>query len=323
MRNQQLISYIASEFGYRTDANETVFLERELTQLRTKLYLVEYPQLVGRTFAPLATDIASSANTYAYKVLDRIGRARISADGSGDVPNITADAKEVTGKVRMITDSYHWSKQELREAARVGSPLSQTLAGMASDAIETSVDEMLALGDLAESTLQDNVSTTGLLNNTYVEAQGIIDPGIGSWASASAANLLIALNAMVSVVVNESRQTYLPDTLILSPFQYNVIATKPYSDTSPDTVLQVFLRNSPYIKNVYQWFRCSGAGAGGKDRAVVYQRSPNVLEAVIPQNFEQEPPQASKFEITIYCSARCGGVKWHRPIAGRYADCTR
>src|SRR4051812_27241906 len=119
MRNQQLISYIASEFGYRTDASETVFLERELTQLRAKLFKVDYPQLVGRTFAPLATDIAPSATTYAYKVMDRIGRARISSDGSGDAPRIDLTAQEITGKVRVITDSYGWTKTELREAARL------------------------------------------------------------------------------------------------------------------------------------------------------------------------------------------------------------
>lgn len=323
MRNQQLISYIASELGYRTDASETVFLEREITQLRAKVFSIDYPQLVGRNFAPLATDIAASASIYAYKVRDRIGRARISSDGSGDAPRIDLSAAEVTGKVRVITDSYGWTKWELREAARLQMSLSAEKGSAASEAIETSVDEMLAFGDLADSTLQDNVSTQGLLNNDYVAAQGIIDPGIGSWAGASSDNLLNALNAMVNVVVNESKQMYLPDTLVLSQHQYSIIATKQFSANMPDTVLQVFLRNNPYIKSVYQWHRCAGVGAGGKDRAVVYLRSPNVLEAIIPQPFEQEPPQASKFEMVVYCSARCGGVKWHRPLAARYVDITR
>lgn len=323
MRDQQLISYIASEFGYRTDASETVFLEREITQLRTKLYNVDYPENIGRTFAPLATDIAPSAGVYAYKVLDRIGRARISSDGSGDAPRIDLSAVEVKGSVRSITDSYGWTKLELREAARNGFGLSQVKGGSALQAIEDSIDEMLAYGDLAESTLQDNLGTTGLLNSQYVADQMIIDPGIGSWTTAAAADLLNALHAMVNVVVQESKQVYKPDTIVLPTYAYGVVSTKQFSANMPDTVLQVFLRNNTHIKNVYQWYRCDGKGAGGKDRAVVYQRSPNVLEAVIPQQFEQEPPQVSKFEMVIYCSARCGGVKWHRPAAARYVDITR
>ncbi|MDB4995196.1 MAG: hypothetical protein JWM74_2628, partial [Myxococcaceae bacterium] len=41
------------------DADETLFLERELTQLRTKMFTVLFPPSLARSFAPKATDIAS------------------------------------------------------------------------------------------------------------------------------------------------------------------------------------------------------------------------------------------------------------------------
>ena len=86
------------------------------------------------------------------------------------------------------------------------------------------------------------------------------------------------------------------------------------------TILRSFLANNPYIRNIDQWYRLDGAGAGGKNRGIVYKRDPMVLEGVVPLDFEQLPPQARNLEFVVPCQARCGGVKIYQPSAMRYVD---
>src|SRR5690606_39298439 len=63
------------------DANETLFLQRQLEQVRAKIFETEYPELKGRRLFPLATDIAASAETYVYFVYDMAGQAKVIANG--------------------------------------------------------------------------------------------------------------------------------------------------------------------------------------------------------------------------------------------------
>jgi hypothetical protein len=303
---------------HRFDSNETAFLERELTQLRARVFEVIYPDRLARSFLPMATDIAPSADTYSFKVTNRVGRAKIIANGVTDIPRVDVNAFEVTGKVRTIGASYGWTVYELREAARIGTPLETMKAMSARDAVEDTIDEMLFRGDVT-SVGQSNVGVTGLVNNTAVETLGVVP--LTHWVQATAAaTMLQELNTWVAGVVNQSFQKLLPDTMLLPPSRYNVIAQKAFSADNEKTVLRAFLENNPYIKNVAQWHRLENAGASGKDRGLVYRRDPIVLEGVVPQEFEQHPPQAQGLELVINTTARCGGVKVYQPLGMLYGD---
>jgi hypothetical protein len=87
-----------------------------------------------------------------------------------------------------------------------------------------------------------------------------------------------------------------------------------------ESVLSVFKRNNPQITMIAPWYKLRTAGAGGKPRAIAYQRDPMILESVIPQEFEVLPPEMKGFEFINNCHARCGGVKIYQPLALRYMD---
>src|SRR5512137_1652442 len=121
-----------NQFGQRMDAaaitNGTIFLERELTQVRSKVLEVKYPANKAITFIPLATDVHPAADTYTWKVTNSWGQARIINGDETALPMVGADAEEKTGKVISLGIAYGWTRQEMQKAVWLGAPLSDTLA---------------------------------------------------------------------------------------------------------------------------------------------------------------------------------------------------
>lgn len=308
----------------RFDANETPFLLRQLEQVRTKTFEVEYPELKARNFFPLATDIAASAETYVYFVYDKRGHAKVIANGVDDLPRVETHATERTGKVRSIGDAYGWSIIEMREAARLGVPLRDQKAMAASYFCALLTDQLLATGQdpNLDSTSNTALAIPGFVNNSDIEGGGDARVvALSHWDSTTTGQeMLDDLNKLVVAVPNGSSNLYYADSVILPTAEYNLAATTRMNDFDQRTVLQAFLAGSPWIKGVDWWLSLNAAGAGGKNRAVAYKRTPDVLEAVIPQEFEQLPPEARNLEFIINCHMRCGGVKVYKPLACVFGD---
>jgi hypothetical protein len=301
------------------DSNETLFLERELTQLRATIMREQFPALVARLLAPKATDIAPSAETYSYKVLVPVGEAKLISYKSDDIPRVDTVAREVMGKVRPIADSYSWDINELREAARLNIPLSEVKGLTAREAIERAIDHVLAFGTLDGN----DVGLNGLVNNPLVEGTAFANVmSGGNWSSGTPDTQVIYedLSSLARSVSEQSLMVFRADTIVLPDTHYNIAAQTPYSELQGDSILTVFRRNHPEITAVIPWHKLRQAGASGKPRAIAYERSKRVLEAVIPQEFEQLPPQEKNLEFIINCHARCGGTKVYQPVAMKYMD---
>jgi hypothetical protein len=306
------------------DANETAFLQRQLEQVRAKTFEVEYPELRARSFFPLASDIAPSAETYVYFVYDKTGHAKVIANGVDDLPRVETHVTERTGKVRSLGDSYGWNIVEMREAARLNVPLRDQKAMAASYFIAKLTDTLLATGKdpNMDATSATALGIPGFINNADIAGGG--DARVVALthvnASTTGAVQLANLNKLAVAVPNGSSNLYYADTIILPTAEYNLAATTRMNDFDSRTVLQAFLAGNPWIKTVEWWLSLNGAGATAKNRAVAYKRDPGVLEAVVPQEFEQLPPQERNLEFVINCHARCGGVKVYKPLACVYGD---
>ena len=62
------------------------------------------------------------------------------------------------------------------------------------------------------------------------------------------------------------------------------------------------------------------AWSGSSGRMVALRQDPMKLEAIIPQEFEQLPPQMEDFETKTICHARTGGVVAYYPASISYGD---
>lgn len=302
------------------DANELPFIERELNQLRLKAYEVKFPESKARRFIPLATDIAPSATQFSFKVYTPVGAAKVINPKSGDIPRLELGAREVTCRVVPIGIAFAFTIMELREAARVGSPLETIKPRLARDTIERGIDELLAFGDLNNTSGQNSLPLLGLANNPDVEALGV--EAFSYWVDGgnSGVTMLAEMNKVCTAVSTRSKGMFSCDTLLMPLSRYNAAKDKLLDSAgSSKTVLTAFRENNPGI-DVQPWEKLETAGGTGAPRMIAYAKSAEVLEAVIPQEYEQMPVERKGFELVTDCWATCGGVKIYQPAAVVYAD---
>lgn len=295
----------------REDANETAIFARQLEYVYTKTYDVKYPEFKARLFIPVDTSVPTGAETYTYRQFDEIGMAKLISNYASDLPNVTLLGKEFTGKCKSLGTSYSYSIQDVRRASMAGLPLETSLARVARRVTEAKIDNLAAFGD-------ENTGLTGFLNAANVP---LISPTTGTWSSATADQIIADLDKLVNSIVIVSNGIHVPDTLLLPITQFLRLNNLQRSVASDKTVLQWYLENNPFIKNIDQWYLLDLADDDlNGPRAVCYKRDPEVLGLVIPQEFEQFPPQAENLAFTIPCHARVGGVKVTYPLAMAYMD---
>lgn len=308
---------LANEEGRRYDANELSILTRQAEFVRSKTFEVAYAALKALSFIPLATDIPAWASHVVKIVFDSAGQAKIVGNGSDDAPRVDMVASEQSQKVLSLEAAYGWMLMELRAALGAGLPLNSKKGEIASRVINTAIDEILATGKLT-SAGQTNTGLTGFINSSAVT---VMTATAGSWASATADAIIAEMAALISTPAQTTKDVYNVNTVLMAPGKYDFIAQKPRSSTSDTTILEFLQRTNKGV-TFDKWHRLTGAGGSGKDRFVAYEKSPAVIEAIVPQQFETLPPQQKNFDTVVLCHARCGGVDIHQPKAMLYLDPT-
>ncbi len=299
------------------DVAESAFFARQLEQIRQKTYDLKLVQLKARMLVPVDNSVNPGAQAVTYRQFTPNGLAKIISSYADDLPRSDVQGKEFTAQIKSIGASYGYSIQEIRGAQMVGLPLDQRKANAARRAVEERIDLIAQKGDA-------NTGLIGFLNQANALVYTIPNgAGLSQlWSSKTPSEILADMSAVPNNIVTTTKEVEQPDTMLLPLAQYGLIATTPMSPTNASnvTILEFFLRTNPYIKMVEPWYALTGAGAGGFDRMVVYRRDPDALMLVIPQEFEQFPPQQRGLEFLVPCHARCGGVQTPYPLSICYAD---
>lgn len=298
----------------RNDAKFTAFLDKQLEFVKTETFDIVYPALKGRSLIPVNNSVNTGATTITYRQWDGFGAAQIISNYADDLPNVDVKAEEFISKIQSIGDSYEWSIQDLRASAMTGAQLDTRRAATARMVIENKIEDVAALGDADGGLL-------GFFNQPNVP---LIAPITGDWAGAATPLQIIAdLNKLVNSIITTSKQTFIPDTLVIDIAGHTILNSKPMSLTgdADKTVLKFFLDNNPYINNIEPWFKADLADAAGTgERMCAYMRSPTVLTQEIPQEYESFPPQATNLAFKVPNHARIGGVIVYYPIAMAYME---
>jgi hypothetical protein len=309
----QYLAIVLHTLGMRLDAKFTAVLEKQLEHVKAATYDIVYPEMKARQIIPVSHDADPGAETIAYRQWDDFGMAQIIANYGDDLPLIDALVEEYQQKVKGLGAAYQWSIQDLRRSAMAGSNLESRRARAARRAIEQQIENIAALGN-------SNAGLNGFAKHANVP---LVTPTTGTWSSATGAQMVGDMMKLASAVVNTSKETFMPDTIIMPITTYNLFATTRISTTGDTntTALQAFLASNPWVKNIGTWNKLATADAGDTGpRVVCYKRDPEVLTLEIPQEFEQLPPQAKNMAFQVPVHARCGGVIVYYPIAMAYMD---
>lgn len=301
----------------RLDSAENIFFARELEQVRARSYDVLFAERKARMLVPVDHSVDTGAENITFSTFTRYGVAKIIANYATDFPRADVSGTQSTQAIKGLGSAYGYSIQEIRAAKFANKPLEQRKANAARQAIEDKIDSIGAVGDTANG-LPGLLTLTNTL--AYVVPNGA--GGTPDFASKTSLEVLKDLNGMVNQMILQTLEVEKPDTMVIDITNYTDISTRPMFQVggSDVTILEYFLRNQPYIKQVVSWDKCRTAGLAGVTRTVMYRRDPDALCLVIPQEFEQFPPEMKGMMIKVACHARCGGVQVFYPLSIIYAD---
>lgn len=310
------LGLITDSADARNDAGETAAFQRQLEYVIAETYRVEYPDLRAKDFIPVDTRVPSGAESFVWRLWDYAGMAKIISNFADDLPTVEILGAEKAQGIKSVGVGYTYSIQDVRAAQLANLPLETEKADAARRAHENKIEKLAAFGDSAEG-------LPGFLNNPNVPI--LSPPGDlnGAWLNPATnpKDILKDLHKLANSVRVATKGTHAPDTMLLPIEFFDHLSTLRLSDLTEVTVLQAFLKTSPYIKNVDQWVQLDKADAlGTGPRVVVYQRNPRAVSLVIPQQFEQFPPQLQGLGFKIPCHSRIGGVVWRYPLSAAYAD---
>lgn len=302
--------------GFRSmnlDAAGDVFFARQLEFVQSKIYEFEYPELKAYQYIPINYNIPAGAEYVTATGFQSVGRARIINSYADDLPEAGVLGTQLTNPVVSIGTSYRYSHQEIRAAQFANLALPTRLAEAARRANDQKVNDLAISGSNT-----DGVQMYGLTNNPNVPTVTVPADGTGGnteWSFKSAEQILRDMNLVVNQIVVNSNGVERPNTLLLPLAQYTLVASTPRSPNSDMTILQYFLLNNPFI-TVVDWLpQLAGAGVGGVDVMIAYERNENKLAMQIPLPFTQYAPQERNLEFVIPCESRFGGVVIYYPLS--------
>jgi hypothetical protein len=305
----------------RFDSNESLFLLRQLDYIKQQSYDIKYAELKSRKLIPVSSEADPGAEKIFYRQYDQTGLAKIIANYADDLPDADVLGQEYFATVKTLGASYKYNFQEMRAAVYGNVPLEQRRANAARRAIAQKENKLAFFGD-------SNSGLVGLFTAPNVTSVTIPATGTGSttqWVNKTPDQILFDMNLVANTVVSTSLGVENPDTMLLPLAQFNYVASTARSDYSDKTILNYFLENNPYIKQV-EWVNelkgagSSGSGSGPYDRMYAYRRSPEVLTMEVPSDFEQHELEIRNLIYKVNCTERYGGVLVYYPLAIAYGD---
>lgn len=312
MRIDAVVTQLEGELGRKLDANETLFLERQLESIEATVFETKQRELKYRQFIPVSNRDNPGAETITYRLLTKVGLARVIASGSDDLPSADAFVQEFTSRVKSLGSSFRFSTQELRAAAMNNTSLETVKGAAARRAIHEKESNVAWTGDTQHGLI-------GLLNHPNI-TELVAPAGVSTttpWSTKTPDEIIADISAMVTRVRTQSKGVHEADTLLLPIAQYDIIAQTPRSSTSDTTILDWVLKNSAMGLTTIDWLPTElllAFTGGTKDGAICYEKNSEVLELRIPMEMMIHPAQPKGLNFLFPVEARNGGVVVRFPL---------
>lgn len=308
--------------GMTFDAAEAMaFLTSQLAYVESTVYEkmrqpMQYQQLV-----PVSSEAGEWATSVEYDIYDYSGRGKKHSGRSGDIRKVDVAWGKKSIPVSHGAIGYDYSQQELRESSFLRKPLDVARAGAAMDAYERHINDVALSGE-AESNI------TGLWNNALVP-QGNVVAGVGgtTWALKTPLEILKDINDAFTNLWTTTQFNDIGTTVAIAPTQYAYIATTPMSATFPNKTILQYIKENNLAKvergidvEFVAGFGLTGAGSGGTNRFMIYNKRPDRLKMHIPMPLRFLAPQPEGLMVEIPGEYRYAGVNFYYPKSALYRD---
>lgn len=323
----------------RNDSGGTAFALRALTDLESRTFDVKYPELKARQIFPVFTGLDPATEIYAWQQFDRVGTAGLIHDYSADMPSSEVVMNEFSSRCLSIGTSYNYSYQDIRRARMAGIPLETRKALAARRSMEQAFEQIAWYGikQIPGTGAAQGLQFAPVTQNTSdpLAMYGMSNfPGLtvttttNNWtlAGTSVNTILSDFNALQLSVIQTSKGVHQPDTLILPLSIWSTLAVTARSTTfTDDSILQFMQKQSPWLKAVYWTTMLENAGlkqdgATPGPRILLCERNEENFSLIVPQEFEQLPPQMVNMAFKVPCHMRVGGIRVPYPLSVNALD---
>ena len=289
-------------FDQRTVDSTGSFLIGELERLdqtlHQPLYTVTWSRDIDLREDVTIADETSSFTNSSFAATGGVnpnGKAWIGKD-SNAIAGLQLDIGKTANPLTLWGMELSWTIPELESAIKLGRPVDQQkYAGMQTK-YNMDVDEMVYIGDA-------DLGYTGLFNGT-VGTTG--NAPTGTWATATADQILADVNALLQAVWAASGYAAMPDTLRLDPLSYGRLVSRKISDQGSISILEFIRQNNmsndqngrPLDINSVKWL--ATAGAGGTRRMVAYTKRPDFVRFPLVPLQRTPLENRSIWQLTTY-----------------------
>ena len=300
----------------------SLFLKEQLNRVSNVVIEQEFPEfmMASGSLVDVCAPEGAGYETYSFDTFNKVGAAKIIANGADDLPLVNAEMERHYGVFRTLGNAYTYSVEDMDKAQLTGLPLNSTMAIAARETMEAEWDRLCYTGD-AEFKLQGvidypNVPSALALND------GNENGGVNSalWIHKTPAQIYRDLRSVASAMRSLTKGKYFPSTILLPQEQYDLLLETPYPDNQgEETILSFYLktqRMSPTgVQNVLPVPRLAGAFTGGADGLIAYTKRSDRQQIKLGMEFQALPVQVENLNYKVPCRMRIGGVVNYRPLA--------
>ena len=281
-----------------------IFLEQQLTYIIPEILKQEVPATPA-----LKIFQVDNSGTWDKQIITRMGtfEGRHQPINNG----VTKDSTITVGRVfngMLVVDhegTSHYTLKELMKAKQLGENIDTDIIEAHNTSYNTIVDEVVWRGVMGDPTTT-NLYAPGLANSHLIVSGNKINAG-HDWSDPATTgndivNDLLALQRQI-YGLGGGNDLWNPNTIVLSPAKYNIIATANFSVTGFTTSETVM----SYCKAKYGWNFYStnqviglSEAAVGEDRTIMFNNDKRALRLHIPRPLEWYPLEAhrGKFDLT-------------------------
>lgn len=291
------------------DSTLSAFVGEELLDIVPQMYDRLFPELDARDHIPMGTSVSPGAMEWGYNSMDKRGKAEILGANATNMPRADVSKDRKTFPIRTLVIAYGWTIEEIEAARFAGTQLDRGKAEAARRAIAELDNSILLLGDISHN-------LPGFLNNPATPRLAVPN---GSWATATADNILADMNFITDQVWILSERTHRPNTMLLPLAQFRRVHTLRVGDTT-QTVAKFFLENNGFVKEIRSLPDLATISPTGGASALVYQKDPGMLSGIVPLEFQQLEAQVWGLEVLVPTRQKSGGTVFFYPLSATFGD---
>lgn len=307
---------MAVDLSHLTMDDGIAFLEGQREYIEPTIYEVKYRDLKYADCVPVSSEAGPWADSITYETLDSRAKAEFVAVGSGTMPLADVSMTRSSSLVQHGALGYKYSLQELRVAQHLNRDLDTRRAAAVRRGVEELAQRTCFLGSAPHG-------LTGFLNNGDIPQASA---ATGTWGTATADQIINDVNDLLESIWTTSAEVEIPDTLLLPPEQFAIIARKLVGSEHNRTLLEVLHMQNIYFAETGNQLDIKSLaelrliGSGTTDRMVAYRKDPAVLTFHFPMPLQFVAPQPVGLDVIVPGEFRLGGCEVRYPVACGYAD---